>query len=202
MAKDDFVPQFYLRNFQIPAEPGMIYEYHRKEEPQAVAIRLVAQEEDYYDLKRDDPKTDKDLVDKLLGRSEKSSAGVLQRLLEAAKLKITQKERAYLSWFIALLAARTPFQRNRFLSMNIALREAGIKEMLKDNQNIEDILCQHPEISREELDKGVQALLEGEVYLEFKRGGETEDYLMGNQIEFADNLVPIIFGKERVNSFV
>jgi Protein of unknown function (DUF4238) len=58
MAKDHFFPQFYLRNFQIPAEPGLIFEYRRNEAPKAVAIKTVAQEEDYYDLKRDDAKTD------------------------------------------------------------------------------------------------------------------------------------------------
>jgi hypothetical protein len=37
--------------------------------------------------------------------------------------------------------------------------------------------------------------LKGDVYVGFKRGGETEDYLLRNQMEFAANLVPILFGK-------
>jgi hypothetical protein len=148
MAKDHFVPRFYLRNFQIPAEPGRIFQYQRKKNPEAVEIKGIAQEEDYYDLKADAPQVKKDLVDRLLGKAEKSSAGVLQKLLEAANIKLTSNERGYLAWFIALLAARTPFQRNRFASLDIALREVGIKEMLKDPKNIEDILREHPEVSR------------------------------------------------------
>ncbi len=174
----------------------MIYEYRRKEAPQKVAIKGAAQEEDYYDLKRDDPKAKKDLVDRLLGRTEIASAGILQRFLTARSFNLSVKEKAYLAWFVAFLAARIPFQRNRFLSLDIAMRERGIQEMLKDQRNIEDILQSHPEISRDELDKGVQALLKGDVYLELKRGGETEDYLMGHQIGLASNLVDILHRKQ------
>lgn len=196
MAKDHFVPQFYLRNFQIPTKRGMIYEYRRREAPQRVPIKGVAQEEDYYDLKRDDPKTDKDLIDRLLGRTEIASAGTLQKLLTAPFFNLAVKEKAYLAWFVAFLAARTPFQRNRFASLDIAMRERGIQVMLQDEKNIEDILQKHPKLSREELNKAIQALLKGDVYLEFKRGGETEDYLMGYQIGLASNLVNMLHGKQ------
>jgi hypothetical protein len=196
MAKDHFVPQFYLRNFQIPTEPRMIYEYQRKETGKKVAIKLVAQQEDYYDLKRDDPKTDKDLVDRLLGRTEIAAASTLQKLLTAPFFNLAGKEKAYLAWFVAFLAARTPFQRNRFASLDITIRERGIQEMLRDELNVQDILHRHPELTREELDKAVRGFLKGEINLEFKRGGETEDYLMGHQIGLANNLVDILHGKQ------
>jgi hypothetical protein len=94
MAKDHFVPQFYLRNFQIPTKRGMIYEYRRKEAPQRVPIKGVAQEEDYYDLKRDDPKTDKDLVDKLLGRTEIASLKADNPIRHATRYSVV-----LLHWF-------------------------------------------------------------------------------------------------------
>src|ERR1044072_1765556 len=119
MAKDHFVPQFYLRNFQIPGEPGMIFQYERKTAPEAVAIKTAAQEEDYYELKRDDPETDKGMVDKLMGRSEKASAGILKRILTAPSLRLSTKEKAHFSWLIGLLGARTPFIRHQFASMDI-----------------------------------------------------------------------------------
>ena len=61
-----------------------------------MAIKLVAQEEDYYDLKRDDPKIDKDLVDRLLGRTEIASAGTIQKLMKAPFFNLSLKEKAYL----------------------------------------------------------------------------------------------------------
>ena len=53
-------------------KPGRAYLYRRGIPVREIAIRRVAQEEDNYDLKRDDPEADKDAVDKLLLVSERS----------------------------------------------------------------------------------------------------------------------------------
>ena len=63
MARDHYVPQFYLRNFQIPRKPRLVYLYRRGKPAGEISIRKVAHEEDYYDLKRDDPEVDKDAID-------------------------------------------------------------------------------------------------------------------------------------------
>jgi hypothetical protein len=51
MAKDHYIPQFYLRNFEIPGRTGWVYSYRRGMKPLPKAIRSIACEEDYYDFK-------------------------------------------------------------------------------------------------------------------------------------------------------
>src|SRR6266542_3982429 len=48
MAKDHYVPQFYLRNFSPAQSPNQIYRYRKTEGPQLVAINSVACEIGYY----------------------------------------------------------------------------------------------------------------------------------------------------------
>ena len=102
MAKDHYVPQFYLRTFQIPTEPGLIYLYRRKFRVRKITIRKVAQAENYYDLKRNDPTVDKAGVDNLMGMSERKAAPVVQHLLTASSLTLSDDERTYLSWFCGI----------------------------------------------------------------------------------------------------
>lgn len=128
MAKAHFVPQFYLRNFQIPTDLGLIYLYRRNVNVRKITIRKVAQTEDYYDLKRDDPTTTKDDVDKLMGMSERNAAPTIQRLLTAPSLILSGEEQAYLSWFLGLLGSRTPFIRETIASIEIAIHNRDIKK--------------------------------------------------------------------------
>src|SRR5947209_4826037 len=42
MASDHFIPQFYLRHFQIAGRQGWIYSYKRGMKPKPIAIKSVA----------------------------------------------------------------------------------------------------------------------------------------------------------------
>ena len=50
MANDHYVPQFYLRNFQIPTKRRWIFQYRHQHQPEARAIRSVASIENYYTI--------------------------------------------------------------------------------------------------------------------------------------------------------
>lgn len=195
MAKDHFVPQFYLRNFQIPARPKYIYLYRRKQKPRYIAIKSVAQADDYYDLKRNDPTTDRDMVDTLMGLSETKAAPIIQRLLTAPKLTLAGEEKAHLSWFVGLLGSRTPFIRESIASIDLAIRNRDIKKMVRDKNEVQKIIELNPDTSPEEIKKACDAFLEGGIHLDFDRGGETEDFLMGGQLEFAQILVDVLQDK-------
>lgn len=195
MAKDHYVPQFYLRNFQIQTERGLIYLYGRNVAVRKITIRKAAQAEDYYDLKRDDPTVDKDGVDKLMGMSERNAAPIIQMLLTAPSLTLTEDEKSHLSWFVALLGSRTPFIRETIASIQLAIRNRDIKKMLRDDQKVAAIINEHPEQSPDSIEKACEAFLSDELKVTFGRGGETEDWLMAQQLQFANILVDVLRNK-------
>ena len=49
MAKDHYVPQFYLKNFSPWGKRNQIYVYRRGLVPELVGIKTVACDEDYYE---------------------------------------------------------------------------------------------------------------------------------------------------------
>ena len=192
MARDHYVPQFYLRNFQIPNDPGWVYSYQRKRRAKPIAIRTAAQEEDYYDLKRDDPTVDKDGIDKLLWMSENNSAKPISKLITASSFSLSQDEFDHLSWFIGLLTARTPFTREALLSHHVAFYNRDLKKMLKDEDEFQRLLEAYPDMDPQVLEDARKGFLEGKLNAEFVRGGETEDFLMAGQLQFAEMIVDIL----------
>jgi hypothetical protein len=192
MARDHYVPQFYLRNFQIANQPGLVYSYQRKRSPKPKAIRTAAQEEDYYDLKRNDPSVDKDGVDKLLGMSEDKSSKAITQLLTSSSFSLVGADVGYLSWFIGLLVARTPFLREQLVSIQTALANRDIRKMLRDEEEFKKLVEAHPETDIQMLENARKGFLEGALNLEFLRGGETEDFFMAGQLQFAEIIVDLL----------
>lgn len=192
MAKDHYVPKLLLRNFQIPDKPGLIYSYIRKKKPLPITIKKVAQEEDYYDLKRDDPTVDKDGVDKLLWITEEKAAPIIGKLLCSPPASLTGEESAHLTWFIGLLAYRTPFGREQIANMSMALYNRDLKARLQDEKEFQELVRLNPDTDVNELERARKALLEGDLIVSYERGGETEDYLMAHQLKMAQEIVQII----------
>lgn len=67
--------------------------------------------------------------------------------------------------------------------------------MLRDDQEIAEIISQHPEQTPEAIEKACKAFLKGDLTLTFGRGGETEDFLMAQQLQFANILVNVLQNK-------
>ena len=103
MAKDQYLPQVYLRNFSPRGKQNQIYVYRRGLPPALVGISSVACDEDYYE----------DKVDNTLSRREKESAPIIKKLLTAPKVDLSEKERKRLSAFVGTLANRTPNSQER-----------------------------------------------------------------------------------------
>ena len=198
MARDHYVPQFYLRNFRIPRKPGLVYLYRRGKPAREISIRKVAHEEDYYDLKRDDPEVDKDAIDRLLGLSENHTAPIIARLLSASSPNLTNEEIGYLSWFAGLLGSRTPAIRETIASIHLGIGRREFKKLLSEDAEFEEMKKRHSDMTEEQLKEVRKAFLNGEIYMDFKRGGETEDFLMSQQLQFAEILVNILQSRDWV----
>ena len=103
LAKDHYVPRFYLRSFSPWGKQNQIYVYRRGLAPELVGISSVACDEDYYE----------DKVDKTLSQHEKQSAPIIKKLLDAPKVDLSEEERKRLSAFVGTLANRTPNSQER-----------------------------------------------------------------------------------------
>jgi len=124
MAKDHYVPRFYLKNFSPQGKHNQIYLYRRGLAPALVGIGSVACDEDYYE----------DQVDKTLSKHETQSAPIIKRLLDAPKLDLSEKERKRLSAFVGTLANRTPNSQER-LYKGYSFFTASLEEFFADKED-------------------------------------------------------------------
>lgn len=118
MANEHYVPQFYLRGFEIPTKPKWIYSYKRKLKPKAIAIKSVASAEGYYRIDKEDCTIPEETVDKIFSTIEDKAAPLIGRIRTDDFLSLSSEEKGTLSLFIALLAFRTPFARRILMLLN------------------------------------------------------------------------------------
>ena len=123
MAKDHYVPQFYLRNFSPSQSRNQIYRYRKTEGPQLLAINSVACEVGYYPSR----------IDKILSRQEKESAQTIKKLLDSPRVDVTTKERTRLAAFIGTLGNRTPKTQERLHNQHSIVVES-LEDYLSDKE--------------------------------------------------------------------
>lgn len=100
-----YVPQAYLRRFQIPDRPGSIWLFDKRGgEPHIASITNVVQSHDYYS-----PETEAALARNV----EKQGNQAMERLLQGEPLN--SSERDDLSFYIAVMLMRGPYRRRMFL---------------------------------------------------------------------------------------
>ncbi len=123
MAKDHYVPQFYLRNFSPAQSPNQIYRYRKTEGPQLVAINSVACEIGYYPRR----------IDKIFSRQEKESAQTIKKLLDSPRVDVTPKARKRLAAFIGTLGNRTPKTQERLHNQHSIIVES-LEDFFSDKE--------------------------------------------------------------------
>lgn len=121
MARDHFIPQFYLRHFEIPNRPKYIYSYKHGLKPKARAIKGLACADNYYTLTGDDLLVSPAMPDEFLSMSEDAAAPILKKLLDVPSLSLSEGEKIILSLFIAHLSLRTPVARARAINVHKAM---------------------------------------------------------------------------------
>lgn len=193
MARDHQVPQFYLRNFQIPSQPGLIYSYKRKLKPLPLSVRKVAQEEDFYDLKDPSNPLPRDNVDAIFKMSEHEASRIIGKLLTASSFSLSKEDFGHLIWFVALQAFRTRFAREAVANHELALEDRRFQKLAQDKDAYTKRGQDEADEAELELrERSRQAFLSGDIYLTLVRGGNTEDHLMGIQLGLVKKLVPML----------
>lgn len=196
MARDHYIPQFYLRNFEISSNKGWVFSYKRKTRPRPKAIRSIAYEEDYYDLKVPHEELPIDNVDRLLKLTEQSSSPIISKLLKDPSFSLTPEEFSDFIWFMALMAIRTPFFREYLANFATAWTDKEFKKFAEDKEAFMALGTKDgAENEPERREAARQALLSGELILDLKRGEQSEDWLMGLQLDQANTFVKILASK-------
>lgn len=118
-----YVPQFLLKNFQIPEKRGresaiFIFDKTTNNEYQS-AIKQTAAERYFYEVKEESYN-----IEDKLGEYESVTGEIVRKILQNQSIKrLTNKEKVNIAKFIALQIVRVPAMRNRFTELNDVLEE-------------------------------------------------------------------------------
>lgn len=191
MANDHYVPQFYLRNFEIPNRRRWIFEYRKGQPPRPRAIRAVASIDNYYSLNGALADNERRSIDRLFQQLETGTAHIINHLLTADNTHLHPDDREILSMFVSFLAFRTPHARSRVMRMD-AQGRAQILRILAGYQEFFVQQAQRIGIDADEAEAARQAVLDLGDDLQIEYGEGADDYFTGAAFEMADFVVPLV----------
>jgi hypothetical protein len=196
MANDHYIPQFYLRNFEIPGRTGWIYLYRRGRRPTALGIRSVASQPDYYTLKFPQVDIPPNAPDEFLKRAESAAAPIITNLLTASKLELSQGAAMILSKFVGFLAARTPMARQRALNIHLAMRKKLLKDLAEDPEEYEKIVAElNLAKTKEEAEVIRQGFLNVEESVVMSYEGDVDDFSLKKSFATGELLTTMLLQK-------
>jgi hypothetical protein len=195
MPIDHWVPQFYLRNFAVPGQPGRIFSYRRNLQPRNMGIRSVASAEDYCQMRTNIPGVDRNQFDRIFGDLEAGTSPIITHLLTAQNTQLEENDRGVLAFFIAIQAFRTPQGREQLMRMH-ANQQLRNLERFANNEGQFHEAARAAGIDAEAAELARQLVFNPDngLFIEY-RGGETEDYFMVRAVEAADAVCDILLAK-------
>ena len=160
MANDHYVPQFYLKNFEISTRPKWVYSYKRNLKPIPKAIKSVACEDNFDLLKSDRKILDEDFISNILKQTEDDAAPVLKNLVTTSDLNLFQEEYKFLAVFVAYLMHRNPNSREKMANLHKAFDIAQLKLVAEDKAKFQEYVQERGlDNSSEELEELRQQIL-------------------------------------------
>ena len=197
MASDHFIPQFYLRNFQIPGREGWIYSYRRGTKPKALAIRSVACEDNYYTLTGESVTVPRDTPDQFFKAGETVAAPIIKRLLTASKLDLRPDERMAVAIFIGYLAQRTPLARLRAVNIHLAQFKQKLQHFAQHKDEWANALVNEMKLveTQEKAEEYRRFYLEPDKNFNFNLKGEVEDFSLQQVFKSGDFLARMLLRK-------
>jgi len=160
-----YVPQHYLRGFEDPAKPGMIWMYRKGgEKPVYVPIKSVAQEKGYYS---DD--VERWLTEKI----ENPVNPIINKLRKG--IMLSRREKISVACYMCVMMTRVPAHKERIEKMRpevtelvLSFLENEIDEMKKQNPENGDA-CKQAEREIEDLRKRYERKLPEEITREAEK---------------------------------
>lgn len=200
MASDHFIPQFYLRHFQIAGRQGWIYSYKRGMKPKPIAIKSGACEDDYYTLKAAEVNVPRNTPNAFLSCGESVAAPVLRRLLTATKLDLSIEEKGTLSHFFGYFSIRTPVAREKALNIHKAIQMRKMKQFAENKEEFHNIVLNELKLAttKEEAEQHRQLHLDPEKNFRFNLSGDLEDFSLQRVFKSGEFLANILLNKKWV----
>src|SRR2546423_656242 len=199
MANEHYVPRFYLKSFQITGKPGMIYSYMRGKKPLPLSIRKVASEEDYYTLKSAEVNVDRNFPNDFLTVLENATAPVIKKLLTGSLEDLYLSEFMTLAWFIAFLANRTPWARERLINWDKTMWAKRIKKAAANEELFQEIVSNSPNLSDmtpEQIETSRQVILNKfDESLILSHAGPVDDHFLEKAFHLSETLSSVLLMK-------
>lgn len=191
-----YVPQFYLRKFEISGAPGYIYGYRRKEKVIKRTIRSVAAENDLYVFTDKFTGKRNDDIEKMFSWLEGLAAPVIEKINNGTSLlSLTNKEHNILAEFIAYLHTRNLGYREKQKSLAGAFLQLTLKSLVQDEKQFKKALREMGNGTKE-ADKIKKYVLNFDKYFKTDWGKKNDDYFLKQALELAIEIGPIMFYKE------
>jgi hypothetical protein len=168
----------------------------RNRKPIPRPITRIASADNFYTVRWDsNPRLEPDSLDRVYGLSETHTAQVINNLLSIDEFKLPGAEMEWLTWFIALLAGRTPLMRERYKNLSIALRKRDIKALASNEEEFNKFARElDPDIDPEKLEERRQIIVNFDENLLMKFGddGETDYNIKGFGMALATTLKELL----------
>jgi hypothetical protein len=154
-----------------------VFIYRRGRKAEVRGVKRVGSANDFYKLKAKKVNIDRNAPDEFLTRMESDAAPIINRVLTAPKLKLSNEELGVLAFFFGYLAVRTPVMRERALNAKKATRLSILKTVAEDKEGylrfaLENGLAK----TEEEAESYRQVTLDPEKNFVTSLVGDVEDY--------------------------
>ena len=131
-----YVPQRYLRNFEDPKSPGLLWLHDKRDVvARPAAIRSVAQAKGYYS-----PESEK----RLAGEVEIPGNRVIAKLIEGCN--ISECERLRLAFYIGTMFKRVPRSRRKVIEMLPDVLREVVESVKREFNSLADEVKADPEL--------------------------------------------------------
>lgn len=138
MANDHYVPELYLKNFEISSKPKYVYRYKRGQETSPKAIRSVASKEDYELVINENEHVKKDTVAVAIKKVENDVSPLIQRMINGEKPSLSTSERELLCSFVSYAVNRVPATRNQIINFFKAAQLVKAKLVAENKEDFNE----------------------------------------------------------------
>jgi len=193
VAKNHYVPQFYLRNFSPTKGGDDIIVYKRNEKPFRSNIINIASSNDFYSVK--DEKTGKKdtTIEKFFSQLEGAAKPIIEKLICEKNADMTEDNRIVLTHFMGFLFVRNQVFRQKTKNFYSEIMKQTIAFGAHNKEYFHEMLkkATGKNLTKSQMERTREFALKGE----YDIGYENDDHFIGATLSLAKDIMPIFWGK-------
>lgn len=194
MARQHYVPKFYLKNFSISNREDYICAYQRNKKIFVTNIKNVAVEKNFYTFKNKITGEMNDIVEKTFSLLEGKVSPLIKKLTKTNYLKLTNGEKTLLSCFISILHLRNLSSKERLKNVHLEMT----KQVLTISAQNREFFKKHIKKAgiKIEGEKGIEEFRKFLLEKKYELYSDDDSYFLAKSLILAQDLAPVIFFKE------